>query len=308
VIGPLFSRRFVRAFGPPRRPDEEITDRHRDLAASLQAVYEEAFFHRLIALQRRTRLKALCLAGGCAFNSVANGKILARTGFEDVFVQPAAGDAGTALGAAQYVWHQVLEQPREFVMRHSCWGPAFDEARVVASLKRALPGFDGRAAWQNGAVAVRRFEHEADLVAETAAAIASGALVGWFQGRTEWGPRALGNRSILADPRRVEVRDALNARVKRRESFRPFAPAILEERVADYFEQSYPDPFMTMVYPVRPGRRPEIPAVTHVDGSGRLQTVSRAQNPRFWALIHAFGEKTACRLCSTRRSTRTSRS
>lgn len=292
VIGPLWSQRFAEAFGPPRRPDEEITDRHRDLAASLQAVYEEAFFHRLRALRRRTRLKALCLAGGCAFNSVANGKILGRTGFEEVFVQPAAGDAGTALGAAQYVWHELLEQPRDFVMRHSYWGPAFDEPRLVESLKRALPGFDGSPSWRNGEVVVRRLDHEADLVAETAAALAAGRIVGWFQGRTEWGPRALGNRSILADPRRAEVRDALNARVKRRENFRPFAPAILEERVADYFEQSLPDPFMTMVYPIRPERRPEIPAVTHVDGSGRLQTVSRAQNPRFWALIRAFGERT----------------
>lgn len=291
-IGPLWSPRFEQVFGPPRRAGEDIGERQRDLAASLQAVYEEAFFHRLNALQRRTRLKSLCLAGGCAFNSVANGKIFARTGFEDVFVQPAAGDAGTALGAAQYVWHQVLGQPRDFVMRHSYWGPAFEDPQLVAALQRALPGFERDRSWRNGTLAVRRHVHEADLVGGTVDALAAGQIVGWFQGRTEWGPRALGNRSILADPRRIEVRDALNARIKRRENFRPFAPAILEERVGDYFEHSYPDPFMVKVYPIRPARRAEIPAVTHVDGSGRLQTVSRDQNPRFWALIRAFGEKT----------------
>jgi carbamoyltransferase len=291
-IGRLWSPRFEEVFGPPRRPEDEIADPQRDLAASLQAVYEEAFFHRLNALQRRTRLKALCLAGGCAFNSVANGKIFARTGFEDVFVQPAAGDAGTALGAAQYVWHQVLGQPRDFVMRHSYWGAAFEEPQLLAALERALPGFDRASGWRNGTLAVRRHARETELVRETAAALAEGRIVGWFQGRSEWGPRALGNRSILADPRRIEVREALNARIKRRESFRPFAPAILEERVGDYFEISYPDPFMAKVYPIRPARRAEIPAVTHVDGSGRLQTVAREQNPRFWALIHAFGERT----------------
>ena len=292
VIGPLWSGRLVELLGPPRRADDEIDDRHRDIAASLQAIYEEAFFHRLNALARQTRLPALCLAGGCAFNSVANGKILARTGFARVFVQPAAGDAGTALGAAQYLWHHVLGRPREFVMEHAFWGRAFDDGRLVQALARALPGFTGQPSWRSAEVAVQRNEQEDALLRDTAAALAEGRVVGWFQGRGEWGPRALGNRSILADPRRREMRDTLNTRIKRRESFRPFAPAVLEERVGDYFERSEPDPFMCMVYPIRPERRAELPAVTHVDGSGRLQTVSSRQNPRFWKLIRAFAEAT----------------
>jgi carbamoyltransferase len=287
-IGPLWSKRMEDLLGPPRRPGDEIADRHRDLAASLQAIYEEAFFHRLNALQRSTRMKAVCLAGGCAFNSVANGKILARTGFEQVFIQPAAGDAGTALGAAQYLWHHVLGRPREFVMEHAFWGRAFDEKAFVEALSRALPGFAGQPSWSSADLAVRRYTEEDVLIRDTAGALADGRVVGWFQGRSEWGPRALGNRSILADARRDEMRDTLNTRIKRRESFRPFAPAILEERIGDYFEVSDPDPFMCKVYPIRAARRAEIPAVTHVDGSGRLQTVSCRQNPRFWKLIRAF--------------------
>jgi carbamoyltransferase len=292
-LGPLWSEKFVSLLGPARRPDESITERHHDLASSLQAMYEEVFFHRLRWLQQRTGLKALCLAGGCAMNSVANGKVFRETGFTDVFVQSAAGDAGTALGAAAWVWHHELGHPRSYVMEHSYHGPSFSEERLKAALASRLPGFDGGSGpvGVEGA-AVRRPGPEADLLAETAAAIADGEVVGWYQGRSEWGPRALGNRSILADPRRAEMKDVLNARIKRREPFRPFAPSILEERVGDYFEESYPDPFMVKVYPIRPTKRPEIPAVTHVDGTGRLQTVSRVQNPRYWALIKAFEGRT----------------
>jgi carbamoyltransferase len=295
VIGRLWSQRFVDAFGPAREPCTPITERHHDLAASLQAIYEEAFFHRAGWLQKKTGLKALCLAGGCAMNSVANGKIFSRTDFRDVFVQPAAGDAGTALGAAQHVWHQVLGKPRAFVMEHSCWGPSFPEARIVAALRAKLPGLDPNAAAAGqrvGGLQVRRYASEPALVGDTAAAIAEGEIVGWYQGRSEWGPRALGNRSIVADPRRADIKDVLNARIKRREPFRPFAPSILEERVGEYFSECYPDPFMTKVYPIRAEKRAAIPAVTHVDGSGRLQTVSQRQNPRYWALIRAFEEKT----------------
>lgn len=291
-IGPLWSRRMEELLGPPRLPDQEIAERHRDIAASLQAVYEEAFFHRLNGLNRLTRLKNLCLAGGCAFNSVANGKILSRSEFRQVFIQPAAGDAGTALGAAQYVWHHVLGRPRGFVMEHAFWGPGFDERSIEQALRRALPGFEGEPSWRSSDLTLQRHAQEDALLRDTAAALAGGRVVGWFQGRSEWGPRALGNRSILADPRRREMQDTLNARIKRRESFRPFAPSILEERVGDYFELCDPDPFMCKVYPIRPARRAEIPAVTHVDGSGRLQTVSSRQNPRFWALIRAFAELT----------------
>ena len=291
ALGPLWSARFAEAFGPAREPDDPITAREHDLAASLQAMYEEAFFHRLRWLQKRTGQKALCLAGGCAMNSVANGKIFRETGFTDVFIQSAAGDAGTALGAAQYVWHHELGQPRRFVMEHSYWGPEFSDEEIAAAILAAIPTFEPRALearQRAGDLEILHVRDEEVLVRATAAAIAAGGIVGWFQGRSEWGPRALGNRSILADPRRAEMKDVLNARIKRREPFRPFAPSILEERVHDYFEESYPDPFMIKVYPVRAAKRVEIPAVTHVDGTGRLQTVSRAQNPRYWALIKAF--------------------
>jgi carbamoyltransferase len=218
-------------------------------------------------------------------NSVANGKIFRNTDFQEVFIQSAAGDAGTALGAALYVWHEEMRRPRDFVMEHSYWGPEFSDAEISAAMTRHVPGFN--AARTEGRAWRRSTDFDA-LARDTAAAIAAGNIVGWYQGRSEWGPRALGNRSILVDPRRAEMKDVLNSRIKRREPFRPFAPSILEERVGDYFEESYPDPFMIKVYPIRPEKRAEIPAVTHVDGTGRLQTVSRRQNPRYWTLIKAF--------------------
>jgi carbamoyltransferase len=288
-LGPLFSPRFEEEFGPPRVAGAALTERDHDLAASLQAVYEEALFHRLRWLRKKTGSTSLCLAGGCALNSVANGKVEGETGFRDVFVQPAAGDAGTALGAAQYVWHQVLGRPRARVMDHAYWGLGFAEDRLLAALRERIPGFaSGRA---EGA-RVERVADEAALYRDTAAALAQGRIVGWYQGRSEWGPRALGNRSILADPRRGDIKDVLNARIKRREPFRPFAPSVLEERAADWFEHPGRDPFMVKVRAVRPAMRDRIPAVVHVDGTARLQTVSREQNPRFWALIRAFDEAT----------------
>jgi carbamoyltransferase len=291
VLGQLYSEALVDLLGPARRADEPLTERHQDIAASLQALYEEIFFHRVRALGKQTGLKTLCLAGGCAMNSVANGKIFRNTDFTDVFIQSAAGDAGTSLGAAAWVWHQELGRPRSFVMEHSYFGPSYPESRILDALKDRVAGFEGGAGRFDG-LQVRRAASEQDLVADTAAAIERGDIVGWYQGSSEWGPRALGNRSILVDPRRAEMKDVLNARIKRREPFRPFAPSILEERVGDYFEESYPDPFMVKVYPIRPSRRPEIPAVTHVDGTGRLQTVSARQNPRYWALIKAFEART----------------
>jgi carbamoyltransferase len=295
VIGKLWSEKFVEELGSAREPGSEITETHWNIAASMQAMYEEAFFHRLKWLQKKTGLRAVCLAGGCALNSVANGKIFKQTGFTDVFIQPASGDAGTSLGAAQWVWHQELGNPRGFVMEHSYWGPTIAEGAITAALKEAFPGFDGklgdgeRATF--GDITIRRLPDEI-LIPMTAAAIANGEIIGWYQGRSEWGPRALGNRSIVVDPRRAEMKDVLNARIKRREPFRPFAPSILEEKVGDYFTESYPDPFMIKVYPVRPEKQSVIPAVTHVDGTGRLQTVSKTQNPRYWGLIKAFEDKT----------------
>jgi len=291
AIGALFSKKFIEEFGPAREPGSELTSFHHDIAASLQAMYEEAFFHRVNWLQKKTGMKRLCLAGGCAMNSVANGKIFRNTGFDEVFIQSAAGDAGTALGAALYVWHQELNKPRHFVMEHSYWGPQFRDDDIVATLRQALPDFNENGGEINGLHIARVSDFE-KLASDTASAIANGKIVGWYQGRSEWGPRALGNRSILVDPRRAEMKDVLNSRIKRREPFRPFAPSILEERVGDYFEESYPDPFMIKVYPIKPSKRSEIPAVTHVDGTGRLQTVSKRQNPRYWSLIHAFEQQT----------------
>ncbi|HEY0513850.1 MAG TPA: carbamoyltransferase C-terminal domain-containing protein [Thermoanaerobaculia bacterium] len=291
-LGRVYTPALAELLGPPRQRDEELTQRHMDLAASLQRVYEERFFALVHALQRRTGLKRLALAGGCAMNSLANGRLFDRTDVEEVFIQSAAGDAGTSLGAALYTHHALLGAPRDgFVMEHSYWGPAYGEEAIRRAIADAIPGSGGR----DGDWREVRIESAPDgerLAAETAEAIAAGGVVGWYQGRSEWGPRALGNRSILADPRRADMKDILNLKIKRRESFRPFAPSILEERTGDWFTIDVPDPFMIKVYPIRPEKRHLVPAVTHVDGTGRLQTVSRRTNPRYWALIAAFERRT----------------
>jgi carbamoyltransferase len=298
-MGPVYSREMERHLGPARNPEEPIEKRHEDIAASLQAMYEQAFFHLLNYAYDQTRIPNLCLAGGCAMNSVANGKILDQTPFEVVYIQAAAGDAGGALGAAFYVWNQELNKPRDFVMDKAYWGPAFDnesclkaiEERGLRPGKNSLPaGLQAQASnlGPPSSITIQEIPDEDRLCQETAKEIANGKVAGWFQGRMEWGPRALGNRSIVVDPRRVEMKDVLNARIKRRERFRPFAPSILLERVGEYFERDYPDPFMIKVYPVRPEKRAEIPAVTHVDGTGRLQTVRKEDNPLYWKLIKEF--------------------
>jgi carbamoyltransferase len=286
VLGRAFTPRLEALLGPARRPDEPITARHEAIAASLQAIFEEAALHVLTALQRRTRLSRLCLAGGCAMNSVLNGKIRERTAFREVYVQPAAADNGTALGAALYVWHQLQGRPRGFVMDHGYWGPEFDDGQIEAVLAAA------RARLETEGCRVERRPDEDALCRWTADRLAEGRIVGWFGGRMEWGARALGNRSILADPRRADMREIINTRIKFRERFRPFAPSILEEAVDEYFVGAVPDPFMVHVYPVRADKRAVIPAVTHVDGSGRLHTVSRPANPRYWALLKAFEKVT----------------
>jgi carbamoyltransferase len=291
-LGTIFTPALEELLGPARRPGEELTQRHKDLAASLQAVYEDRFFHLVRALQRRTGLKRLALAGGCAMNSLANGKLFDRTDVEEIFIQSAAGDAGTSLGAALYVHHSVLGAPRNgFVMEHSYWGPTYGEPEIRQAIAAAVPASGGRDGdW--GELRIETVRDEDRLAEETAEAIARGDVVGWYQGRSEWGPRALGNRSILADPRRPDMKEILNVKIKRRESFRPFAPSVLEERTGEWFTLDYPDPFMIKVYPIRPEKRPLVPAVTHVDGTGRLQTVSRRANLRYWKLIAAFERRT----------------
>jgi carbamoyltransferase len=283
TLGKMFSEEMEKLLGPKRNPEEPLEQRHKNLASALQARLEEIYLGMLKKLAERTGLKAVCLAGGVAFNCVANGKIFDRTGFEQVYVHPAAGDAGLAVGAAYYVWHQVLGKPREFVMDHAYWGPGYTRDEIRSAI-------DANGLAQNGC----RVEElpEEFLMQRTAAIIADGKILGWFQGRAEWGPRALGNRSIVADPRRPEMKEILNQRIKHREIFRPFAPSILAESTSDWFEKSHPSPFMTLAYSVRPEKRDKIPAPTHVDGTGRLQTVTREANPRYWNLIKAFEQLT----------------
>jgi carbamoyltransferase len=274
TIGRLFSDRLVELLGPARERGAPITSHHEDVAASLQAMLEESYLHLLDELWRRTGNPRLCLAGGVALNAVANGRILRETAFEDLYVQPAAGDSGTALGAAYHVLHQELGAPRRFVLDHAYTGPAFGDAEIAAALRDA--GLETEPLGDD------------ELFRLTAARIAAGDVVGWFQGRMEFGPRALGNRSIVTDPRRRDMKDVLNARIKQREPFRPFAPSILAEATGEWFDQDYPSPFMVLVYDVRPEKRDLVPAITHVDGTGRLQTVEERVNPRYYRLIKEF--------------------
>lgn len=322
-FGSLYSPQLAELLGPARQKEDELTQRHKDLARSVQAMYEEAFFHLLNRLHARYRVDALALAGGCGMNSVANGKVYRNTPFKRLYVQSAAGDAGGAIGAAFVVWHEMnggmapsphlsgrsrpsgshqpsprsrgdgetalgggVESSDRFVMDHAYWGPEFSNEEIGA----LLGAKEGEIAAQGCAVA--RIGDEDALCRRTAKAVAEGKVVGWFQGRMEWGPRALGNRSIVCDPRRGDMKDILNLKIKRRESFRPFAPSILREAVAQWFEIDDDVPFMMQVYPIREAKRALIPAVTHVDGSGRLQTVTRDTNPRYYALIEAFRELT----------------
>jgi carbamoyltransferase len=298
-VGTLFSPKLEELLGPSRKSDEPVEQRHRDVASSVQAMYEEAFFHLLDALHRKHRLDSLALAGGCAMNSVANGKVRRRSAFRRLYVQCAAGDAGGAIGAAVHIWHQskatgatlkgggpgVLEGDAptgRSVMDHAYLGPGFDAEEVAGLLDKRSDDLSAEKC------RVEYIDSETELCRRVAEAIARGEVVGWFQGRMEWGPRALGNRSIVCDPRRADMKDILNSKIKRRESFRPFAPSVLKEHAAEWFEEDGDVPFMMQVYQVRLDKRPIIPAVTHVDGSGRLQTVYRQTNPRYWQLIETF--------------------
>jgi carbamoyltransferase len=282
-IGAMFSDYMAERLGPARDPAAPVEKLHRDGAATLQARLEEVLFEMLRALHARTKQKAVCLAGGVAFNCVANGKIFDETPFEQIFVQPAAGDAGLAIGAAYFVHHQTLGQPRSFVMKDAYWGPGYTSEQIRAAVSASRLQGEGMEISEL---------HESEIAKEAAKEIAAGKILGWFQGRAEWGPRALGNRSIVADPRRPDMKDILNARIKHREMFRPFAPSVLAEATGEYFEKSDPSPFMTQAYSVRPEMRDTIPAPTHVDGTGRLQTVTQEANPRYWGLIREFGNLT----------------
>ena len=271
-------RRIETLLGPPRRPGEELTQHHKDVAATLQDVTEEALIKMARHIHERTGLKKLCLAGGVALNCVANGRVLRETPFDEMFIQPAAGDDGAACGAAAYLYHTLMGHPRTRPLADAYLGDAFsnDAVRQVLDEK---------------GVAYRRMGRD-ELLGFAAEQVAADKIVGWFQGRMEFGPRALGNRTILANPRNPEMKDILNHRVKHREPFRPFAPSALLDRTPEYFDIAVPSPFMLLVAPVHPDKRDELPAITHVDGSARLQTVAREENPLYYDLIAAFAERT----------------
>jgi carbamoyltransferase len=273
-----FSERIEKLFGEPRRPHTEILQRDMDLAFALQHRFEEIFFHLLNQLHARVPAEDLAMAGGCALNSVANGKIFDRTPFRRTYIQPAAGDEGLAIGAALHTYHSVLKQPHRHELKHSYLGPEFSDSRIQSAL-------------QSAGLPYRKLDPGA-LLDEVAERIAVGNVIGWFQGRMEWGPRALGNRSIVAHPGLPDMKDVLNARIKHREWFRPFAPSIMADHQHEYFEHDHPSPFMLHVYKIRPEKRKELCAVNHVDDTGRLQSVTREENPMYYDLISAFHRKT----------------
>ncbi len=281
-MGPVFSSRLEELLGPARNKNDELGEKHMNIAASLQKRYEELLFSILNRVYNETECPNLALAGGCAMNSLANGKIFDNTPFKEVYIHPAAGDAGGAVGAAYYVWNQVMGKPRSFVLEKPYLGTEYDGPEIAQIIEN-----HGNEIKQENCE-IRKMENLKELCQITARSIADGKVIGWFQGRMEWGPRALGNRSIIGDPRRQDMKEILNLKIKRRESFRPFAPSIHCDAVGDYFETDYPDPFMLKVYGIKADKRETIPAVTHVDGSGRLQTVRQEDNPRYWMLIEEF--------------------
>ncbi|MCS7259406.1 MAG: carbamoyltransferase [Anaerolineae bacterium] len=300
-----YNHRFVELFGPPRQPESEFftlvthprrdhphwdervaaeNQRFADIAASIQLVTEEIMLKMAHTAYRKTGLDRLVMAGGVALNSVGNGRIMRETPFKEVWIQPAAGDSGGALGAALYTYHVILGQPRRFVQEHSYWGAEYTEAQMREAIEaRGFP--------------YQRFDDMEQLLDRAVDAILRGKVIGWFQGRFEWGPRALGSRSILADPRREEMKEIVNTKIKFREPFRPFAPVILEEYAAEYFttpglDRQYPPRFMLMVSPFREDKRDKVQAVCHVGGTGRMQTVRREWNPPYYRIVEKFGEAT----------------
>jgi carbamoyltransferase len=303
-----FNQKFVDLFGPPRDPKalfftpdtgypsyfgdkpsnyEQLgkeNQRYADIAASIQAVTEEILVNMAREVQKETGLRKLCMAGGVALNSVANGRILNETGFEELYIQPSAGDGGGSVGAALYAYHTVLGKPRKFVMEHAYWGQENSPCVIERFLKES-------------GIPYERMEREEKLIERVVDYLQNGKVIGWSQGRFEWGPRALGSRSILADPRRADMKDIVNVKIKFREPFRPFAPSVLAERTEEYFDlpnaaKHHPARFMLYVVDVKPEKREILPAITHVDGTGRLQTVRKEYNPRYYRLIETFGQAT----------------
>lgn len=268
--------KFIREFGPIRKKESELTPQHKDTAASLQRLTEEALFKMLNHLYRETKCKNLCMAGGVALNSVANGKIMKNTPFTKVFIQPAAGDGGTSLGVAVYIYNSILGNKRVFEQKNAYLGPGYTTEEIRKFL-------------QTNGINFSEFKNDREMVKKTAKLIYNNNVVGWFQGRMEWGPRALGNRSILSNACNPKMKEILNTKVKHREAFRPFAPAVTAEDADKYFEMEMSEePFMLFVYPIKKRYHSIIPAVTHIDGTGRLQTISKEQNERYYNVIKEF--------------------
>jgi carbamoyltransferase len=285
-VGTLYTERLIELLGPPRKSGDPLEQKQKDIACSVQAMYEEAFFALLEALHARYPSPNLALSGGCAMNSVANGKVYLRTPFKRMYLPAAAGDAGGAIGGASYVLSTIANGQPRLSLDSAYSGPEFSEeeiGKLIETKKQQIA---------DAGCEIRRIDNERELCQRTATAITQGKVVGWFQGRMEWGPRALGNRSILCDPRRADMKEILNARIKRRESFRPFAPSILREAVSEWFEQDDDVPFMMQVFQIRAEKRAQVPAVCHVDGSGRLQTVHADTNPLYHQLISEFSRLT----------------
>ena len=276
ILPPLYSDELVKRLGLPRNRKAELTQRDKDLAASCQAHFEEAVLYCLNSLHSRVSSKNLVTAGGCALNGVCNARILRDTLFRRSYIQCAASDDGTAIGAALYVWNTVLGKPRASVIDHAYWGPEYSEAQMENAIR-------------GKGLAYERL-NELDFLQRVAQHLNSGHVVGWYQGRSEWGPRALGNRSILAHPGWPGMKDLINQKIKRREAFRPFAPTILAEEVPNYFEQSLESPFMMHVVKIKPEKRQALAAVCHEDNTGRLHTVKREQNRLYYDLIKEFAK------------------
>ena len=277
-VGNLYSDKFIAEFGSPRQPKEQVTQYHKDMAASVQKVTEELIFHILRHLKNTTGLSNVCVAGGVAQNSVANGKIAAATGFDNVYIPSAGHDAGISMGSALYLYNHILNMPRSAPVYSAYTGSRFSNDEIEVILKKEQ-------------IKYRRLTDD-ELYDTVTNKLIEPGVVGWFSGRAEFGPRALGGRSILADPRNTEAKNLINLKIKRRESFRPFAPSILKEYSSEYFTKDDIVPFMEKVFPIKPEKQSAIPAVTHVDGTGRLQTVDRNISPRYYALIDSFRKKT----------------
>lgn len=288
-VGTLYADSIKELLGKPRGVDEAIEKRHIDIANSAQAMYERSLFHILNHIHEAYGNECIAIAGGCAMNSVANGKIKLNTPFRQVYIQSAAGDAGGAIGAALQVWYEsndVKAKYRTPAHDHAYWGPSYSNLQIKQYIDESMSSL------KQASCIVEFIDDENTLCDQTAREIAKGLVIGWFQGRMEWGPRALGNRSIICDPRKADIKDILNIKIKKRESFRPFAPSILREDVAEWFEQEDDVPFMMQVFKIRQEKRSYIPAVTHVDGTGRLQTVSSKTNYLFHKLINSFKKHT----------------